>query len=222
MSNAGKTFKKVEGLDLNSLPKGLEFPQVEAALQSRWEKEGTYRFEEKSARPVFAVDTPPPTVSGSLHVGHIFSYTQTDILARYQRMKGKNVFYPMGWDDNGLPTERRVQNFFHIRCEANEPYVPGLDLPPILSTMTEKELEAKKLPQRNLSRKNFIEHCHKLTKEDEKLFRKLWSHIGLSVDWNLEYATIDDHSRKIAQLSFLDLHQKNEMYQVEAPTLWDT
>ena len=222
MSNAGKTFKKVEGLDLNTLPKGLEFPQVEAALQARWETEGTYRFEEKGSRPVFAVDTPPPTVSGSLHVGHIFSYTQTDILARYQRMKGKNVFYPMGWDDNGLPTERRVQNFFHIRCEANEPYVPGLDLPPVLSTMTEKELEAKKLPQRNLSRKNFIEHCHKLTKEDEKLFRKLWSHIGLSVDWNLEYATIDDHSRKIAQLSFLDLHQKNEMYQVEAPTLWDT
>jgi valyl-tRNA synthetase len=222
MANSGKTFKKVEGVDLAALPKSLEFPKVEAALQERWGLDGTYRFQENDARPVFAVDTPPPTVSGSLHVGHIFSYTQTDILARFQRMKGKNVFYPMGWDDNGLPTERRVQNFFHIRCEANEPYVAGLDLPPILSTMTEKELEAKKLPQRNLSRKNFIEHCHKLTHEDEKLFKKLWSHIGLSVDWSLEYATIDDHSRKIAQLSFLDLHSKQELYQVEAPTLWDT
>jgi len=210
MSKSGKSFKKVEGVDPSSLPKNLEFPKVEAELQARWSTEGT------------AVDTPPPTVSGSLHVGHIFSYTQTDILARFQRMKGKNVFYPMGWDDNGLPTERRVQNFFHIRCEANQPYEQGLDLPPILSTMTEKELEAKKLPQRNLSRKNFIEHCHKLTHEDEKLFKKLWSHIGLSVDWTLEYATIDDHSRKIAQLSFLDLHRKNELYQVEAPTLWDT
>ena len=222
MSKSGKSFKKVEGVDSSALPKSLEFPKVEAALQERWSAEGTYRFQEKDTRPVFAVDTPPPTVSGSLHVGHIFSYTQTDILARYQRMKGKNVFYPMGWDDNGLPTERRVQNFFHIRCEANQPYEPGLDLPPILSTMTEKELEAKKLPQRNLSRKNFIEHCHKLTHEDEKLFKKLWSHIGLSVDWSLEYATIDDHSRKIAQLSFLDLQKKNELYQVEAPTLWDT
>ncbi len=222
MSKSGKSFKKVEGVDPSSLPKNLEFPKVEAELQARWSTEGTYRFHENDTRPVFAVDTPPPTVSGSLHVGHIFSYTQTDILARFQRMKGKNVFYPMGWDDNGLPTERRVQNFFHIRCEANQPYEQGLDLPPILSTMTEKELEAKKLPQRNLSRKNFIEHCHKLTHEDEKLFKKLWSHIGLSVDWSLEYATIDDHSRKIAQLSFLDLHRKNELYQVEAPTLWDT
>ena len=171
---------------------------------------------------MYAIDTPPPTVSGSLHVGHIFSYTQTDILARFQRMNGKNVFYPMGWDDNGLPTERRVQNFFHIRCEANAPYEPGLDLPPILSVMSEKELQEKKIPQRNLSRKNFIEHCHKLTVEDEKLFKKLWSHIGLSVDWKLEYATIDDRSRQIAQLSFLDLFNKKEMYQVEAPTLWDT
>ena len=222
MSNPGKTFKKVEGLDLNSLPKSLEFPAVEKELQARWQEQGIYQYRESDPRPVFAVDTPPPTVSGSLHVGHIFSYTQTDILARFQRMNGKNVFYPMGWDDNGLPTERRVQNFFHIRCEANVPYEPGLDLPPILSTMTEKELESKKLPQRNLSRKNFIEHCHKLTHEDEKQFRKLWSHIGLSVDWSLEYATIDDHSRKIAQLSFLDLFGKNEMYQVEAPTLWDT
>jgi valyl-tRNA synthetase len=215
-------FKSVQGVDLNSLPKSLEFAEVETKLSAAWAKDGVYRFHEKDARPVYAIDTPPPTVSGSLHLGHIFSYTQTDVIARYKRMRGFNVFYPMGWDDNGLPTERRVQNFFHIRCEANLPYEPGLDLPPILSTMTEKEIEAKKLPQRNMSRKNFIEHCHKLTVEDEKLFKKLWSHIGLSVDWNLEYATIDENSRKIAQLSFLDLFHKKEMYQVEAPTIWDT
>jgi valyl-tRNA synthetase len=222
MPNPVKTFTKVEEADLQALPKNLEFPAVESKLQEQWDREGTYRFAEASPDPVYAVDTPPPTVSGSLHVGHIFSYTQTDILARYQRMKGKNVFYPMGWDDNGLPTERRVQNYFHIRCEAGVPYEPGLDLPPILSTMTEKELEARKIPQRSLSRKNFIEHCHKLTVEDEKLFRKLWSHIGLSVDWSLEYATIDDRSRTLSQLSFLDLYRKKELYQVEAPTLWDT
>lgn len=222
MSKDPKVFSSVQGIDLNSLPKSLEFPAVEAKLQEQWSKEQVYRFEENDTRPVYAIDTPPPTVSGSLHVGHIFSYTQTDVIARYKRMRGFNVFYPMGWDDNGLPTERRVQNFFHIRCEANLPYEPGLDLPPILSVMTEKEIEAKKIPQRNMSRKNFIEHCHKLTVEDEKLFKKLWSHIGVSVDWNLEYATIDENSRKIAQLSFLDLFHKKEMYQVEAPTIWDT
>ena len=216
-----KSYPSVSATDPNSLPKNLEFPVVEARMLEKWTKEKTYAFDENSTKPVYAIDTPPPTVSGSLHVGHIFSYTQTDILARYQRMKGKNVFYPMGWDDNGLPTERRVQNFFHIRCEANEPYVAGLDLPPILSVMSAKEIDEKRVPQKNLSRKNFIEHCHKLTVEDEKLFKKLWSHIGLSVDWNLEYATIDDHSRKIAQLSFLDLHAKKEMYQVEAPCVWD-
>jgi valyl-tRNA synthetase len=216
-----KQFEKVTAIDPQSLPKNLEFPVIESKFLEKWTSEKTYAFDEKSTKPVYAIDTPPPTVSGSLHVGHIFSYTQTDILARYQRMKGKNVFYPMGWDDNGLPTERRVQNFFHIRCEANEPYVSGLDLPPILSVMTDKEIQEKKIPQKSLSRKNFIEHCHKLTVEDEKLFKKLWSHIGLSVDWNLEYATIDDHSRKIAQLSFLDLYHKKEMYQVEAPCVWD-
>jgi valyl-tRNA synthetase len=222
MSEGKKTFASVTGLDLNSLPKSLEFPEVEAKLQAKWTEDKLYTFQENDPRPVYSIDTPPPTVSGSLHVGHIFSYTQTDVIARYKRMRGFKVFYPMGWDDNGLPTERRVQNFFHIRCEANLPYEPGLDLPPILSTMTDKELEAKKIPQRNMSRKNFIEHCHKLTVEDEKLFKKLWSHIGLSVDWNLEYATIDENSRKIAQLSFLDLFHKNEMAQVEAPTIWDT
>lgn len=221
MSASGKTFQSVQGIDLQSLPKNLEFNEVESKLQEFWNQKKIYEFNESDSRPVFAVDTPPPTVSGSLHVGHIFSYTQTDIMARYQRMLGKNVFYPMGWDDNGLPTERRVQNFFHIRCDANQPYEPGLELPPILSTMTEKELTEKRVPQRNLSRKNFIEHCHRLTTEDEKVFKKLWSRIGLSVDWRLEYATIDDHSRKIAQMSFLDLQQKGHLYQVQAPTLWD-
>ena len=222
MSERQNQFSKVNGLDLNLLPKTLEFPKIEANLQEFWAKNQFYKFNENDPRPVYSIDTPPPTVSGSLHVGHIFSYTQTDVIARYKRMRGHQVFYPMGWDDNGLPTERRVQNYFHIRCEAALPYEPGLDLPPILSTISEKELEAKKLPQRNLSRRNFIEHCHKLTVQDEVLFKKLWSHMGLSVDWDLEYSTIDEASQKIAQLSFLDLYHKNEMIQVEAPTIWDT
>lgn len=217
-----KKFKAAQGYDLATLPKTLDFSELESRLAQRWQNDKAYAFNEKSEQPVFAVDTPPPTVSGSLHVGHIFSYTQTDVIARYHRMLGKNVFYPMGWDDNGLPTERRVQNYFHIRCEPTAAYEAGLNLPPVLEVHTEKEIKDKRIPQKDLSRKNFIEHCHKVTVQDEEKFKELFSRVGLSVDWNLEYATIDDHCRKISQLSFLDLFKKNELYQVEAPTLWDT
>src|ERR1700737_1751959 len=95
-----------------------------------WDAEGTYQFRPGTPRSeVFAIDTPPPTVSGSLHVGHVFSYTHTDTVARFQRMRGRNVFYPMGWDDNGLATERRVQNFFGVRCDPSLAYDPGFEPP---------------------------------------------------------------------------------------------
>ena len=92
-----------------------------------WERDGVYRFDRSAPRErVFSIDTPPPTVSGSLHVGHVFSYTHTDPIARYQRMRGMEVFYPMGWDDNGLPTERRVQNHFGVRCDPSVALRPRL------------------------------------------------------------------------------------------------
>ena len=166
------------------------------------------------ASRAFVVDTPPPTVSGSLHVGHVFSYTQADVVARYQRMRGKHVFYPMGWDDNGLPTERRVQNYFHVRCEPGLPYEPGLELP-MATARTFKS------PPRAVSRRNFIELCALVTAEDEKAFMQVWQTIGLSVDWHEEYATIGEASRHLAQYSFLDLHRKGHLYTAEAPTMWD-
>ena len=96
---------------------------LEAKWSAIWQEQGTYRFDRtKTREQVFSIDTPPPTVSGSLHVGHVFSYTHTDCIARYQRMTGREVFYPMGWDDNGLPTERRVQNYFGVRCDPSLPY----------------------------------------------------------------------------------------------------
>ena len=165
---------------------------------------------------LLAIDTPPPTASGTLHIGHIFSYSHTDMIARYQRMSGKNVFYPMGWDDNGLPTERRVQNYYHIWCsDSGVPYEPNLKL------TIPSDKEKKKLQRRQVSRKNFIELCAEVTRMDEVQFKELFTRLGLSVDWREEYATISRYSRRIAQLSFLDLYRKGHLYQSSSPTLWD-
>jgi valyl-tRNA synthetase len=160
------------------------------------------------------VDTPPHTASGSLHVGHVFSYTQPDVVVRYWRMRGKNIFYPMGWDDNGLPTERRVQNYFHVRCEPHVAYEAELKLGEA------SDAQRKERP-RLVSRKNFIELCHGLTEVDELAFQAVFRRLGLSVDWRQTYSTIDEHCRWMAQTSFIDLYEKGLAYQTWAPTMWD-
>ena len=194
-----------------TLPEKPALEGLEQKWNARWEAEGTYRFDRRRSRDaVFSVDTPPPTVSGSLHVGHVFSYTHTDVIARFQRMRGKAVFYPMGWDDNGLPTERRVQNFYGVRCDPSLPYDPGFAPPDT----------AGKQPI-SISRPNFIELCNRLTAEDEKAFEHLWRHLGLSVDWSKTYSTIDRRAQRVSQTAFLRLLAKGFAYQLEAPTLWD-
>jgi valyl-tRNA synthetase len=199
-----------------TLPSHFNAAEAEERWGRLWDEWQVHYYDETRGREeTFVVDTPPPTVSGSLHIGHVFSYTQTDVIVRQQRMRGRNIFYPMGWDDNGLPTERRVQNYFHVRCDPRAPYEPGLDLPPVGAK------EAKGQPPRVVSRQNFIELCLQLTREDERAFMGLWRRLGLSVDWRQEYSTIDDHSRRLAQLSFLDLFEKGHVYNVEAPTMWD-
>src|ERR687893_775041 len=103
--------------------KGPDQRQIETRWRDFWETSGAYRYDPNRGRDeTFVVDTPPPTASGALHIGHVFSYTHTDLMVRYKRMRGFNIFYPMGWDDNGLPTERRVQNVFNVRCEPSVPY----------------------------------------------------------------------------------------------------
>lgn len=187
---------------------------LEAALTRRWLDEGTYKFNRETTREqVYSIDTPPPTASGSLHVGHMFSYTQTDVLARYQRMTGKNVFYPMGWDDNGLPTERRVQNYYGVRCDPAIPYDAGYR-PPSQPAKNQRDFDV-------VSRRNFIELCEELAVEDEKVFENLFQTLGLSVDWDLTYRTIDDKSRAISQRAFLANLAAGDAYMAEAPTLWD-
>ncbi|WAL66410.1 valine--tRNA ligase [Amycolatopsis cynarae] len=188
---------------------------LDAKWADQWEQSGVYRFTAPGERAaVFSIDTPPPTVSGSLHVGHVFSYTHTDIVARFQRMRGKQVFYPMGWDDNGLPTERRVQNYFGVRCEPSLPYDPDFQVP-------EPVVKKGERPVRDISRRNFIELCELLTAEDEKAFEDTWRRLGLSVDWSRTYTTIGRHAQRVSQRAFLRLLDRGEAYQAEAPTLWD-
>ena len=195
---------------------GLE--DIEERWDAVWEERGTYRFDRSRTRDqVFSIDTPPPTVSGSLHVGHVFSYTHTDTIARYQRMAGREVFYPMGWDDNGLPTERRVQNCFGVRCEPSLPYDPDFAAPDDAGDPT----AIKKRGEIDISRRNFIDLCHVLTAEDERAFETLFRRLGLSVDWTQHYATIDERCQRTSQRAFLRNLARGEAYQIEAPSLWD-
>jgi valyl-tRNA synthetase len=194
-----------------TLPDKYDVPQIEGRWQKRWAEMGVYAWDPSRGREeTFAVDTPPPTVSGSLHVGHMFSYSHQDFIVRHRRMSGKNIFFPIGWDDNGLPTERRVQNLYNVKCDAHVHSDPNLKL--------ERGRKGDPLP---ISRSNFIELCKQVTVEDEEAFRHLWTRLGLSYDWDQEYATIDDHCRRTSQYSFLDLLDKGEIYQAEKPVMWD-
>src|SRR5262245_33117609 len=203
-----------DAIDFNrpiQLPDKPALEGLEAKWRASWEADRTYRFDRTKPRAaIYSIDTPPPTVSGSLHVGHVFSFTHTDVVARYQRMRGREVFYPMGWDDNGLPTERRVQNYYGVRCDPSLPYDPGFTPP-------------DKPPKHpiSVSRPNFIDLCTRLTIEDEKAFEHLWRHLGLSVDWTMTYQTIDRRAQRVSQAAFLRLLKRGHAYQLEAPTLWD-
>ena len=184
---------------------------LEDKWAAHWGAEGTYAFDRSKTREqVYAIDTPPPTVSGSLHVGHVFSYTHTDTIARFQRMRGREVFYPMGWDDNGVPTERRVQNYYGVRCDPSLPYDAGF-VPP-------EKPGKQEIP---ISRQNFVELCDRLVVEDEQKFEELWRALGLSVDWSTTYTTIGERARRASQRAFLRNLARGEAYQSEAPTLWD-
>jgi valyl-tRNA synthetase len=196
------------------MPRGLpdkpSLEGIEERWSERWEADGTYHFNPDTDRTIYSIDTPPPTVSGSLHVGHVFSYTHTDVIARFRRMRGEEVFYPMGWDDNGLPTERRVQNFYGVRCDPSLPYEEGFEPPP--------EPPKQAIP---VSRRNFVELCLRLTVEDEKAFEALWRRLGLSVDWGMTYTTIGAAAQRASQRAFLHHLERDLAYSVEAPTLWD-
>src|SRR5918997_979259 len=211
MTDTGRTARA-------GLPERPSLDGLEEKWARRWQEEGTYAFDRSKERSdVYAIDTPPLTVSGTLHIGHAFSFTHTDVVARFQRMRGKEVFYPMGWDDNGLPTERRVQNYYGVRCDPSLPYVEGFE-PPHQGTDGKAVKPADQVP---ISRRNFIELCERLTADDERQFEELWRRLGLSVDWSQTYQTIDATSRAASQRAFLRNLERGEAYQAEAPGLWD-
>ena len=194
-----------------NIPEKPSLEGLESKWGAVWEEDGTFRFDRTKTRDeIFSIDTPPPTVSGSLHMGSVFGYVQTDAHARYRRMSGKEVFYPMGWDDNGLPTERRVQNYYGVKCDPSLPYDPDWTPPAEPSD-----------PPVAISRRNFVDLCHGLTQEDEKVFEDLWRTMGLSVDWTQTYATIDHVSQRTSQKAFLENLARGEAYSQDAPVLWD-
>jgi valyl-tRNA synthetase len=152
-----------------------------------------------------------------VHIGHAFSYTHPDLLARFWRMRGKEVFYPVGWDDNGLPTERRVQNYYGVRCEPALPYDPDFT-PPGLPGGQGRAAPRGQVP---VSRRNFVELCLALTEQDELAYAQAWRRLGLSMDWSISYRTIDAGAQAVSQRAFLRDLAAGEAYLAEGPSLWD-
>jgi len=193
------------------LPDRPTLEGLEERWAARWQDEGLYTFDRSRPRSeVYSIDTPPPTVSGSLHPGHVCSYTHTDTVARFQRMRGKAVFYPMGWDDNGLNVERRVQIMLGVRCDPTLPYDPDF--------LPSQPPPREPVP---VSRPNFIELCAEVTERLERQYHELWRTVGLSVDWGMTYTTIGEKARRTSQRAFLRMLREGQVYNTESPTLWD-
>lgn len=165
--------------------------ETEKRIQKFWEEKKIYKF--KNKEPIFSIDTPPPYASaGHLHVGHALSYTQFEMVARIRRMAGFNVYFPPGFDNNGLPTEKYVEEKFNID---------------------------KSKTNRSDFRKLCLKEAAKVEKiYADKVFKAL----GHSYDWDLLYTTISPEAQKISQTVFLKLHKKKDCYRKEEPTLWCT
>lgn len=126
------------------MEKTIDYALAEKQIQELWEREKIFDTK-KGSGPLFSVDTPPPTVSGKLHIGHIFSYTHADIVVRYMRLCGYSVFYPLGFDDNGLPTER----FVELRREVSPHQMSRADFVAVCrEEVAQAEEEFKQLWQR--------------------------------------------------------------------------
>ncbi len=171
-------------------PQPYDPKEAEERIQKYWEENETYKFDPEAKGEVFSIDTPPPTVSGRMHIGHTFSYSQQDFVARYKRMRGFNVFYPFGTDDNGLATDRLIEKTKKVKSARmdREEYIKLC-----LKTLDEE------------IRPEFIAD---------------WKRIAVSCDFSVFYSTINDHCRRLSQKSFLDLYKKGLEYRKEGHTMW--
>ena len=172
-----------------SLPKNYEAATSEKKWQEWWEKQGTYKFDPDSKKQLYTVDTPPPTVSGKMHLGHAANYSQIDFMVRFHRMNGKNIFFPFGTDDNGLATEKLIE-------------------------------KTKKVKSSKMERKDFVKLCLETLEEIRPDFIQDWKNLGISCDWDIFYSTINEHSQKISQRSFIDLYKQGREYRKKAPTIF--
>ena len=180
---------------MSKLPDKYDAKIIENKWRHDWQKNKIYQWKNDLPKnQTFVIDTPPPTVSGLLHMGHVFSYTQADFVARYNRMSGKDVFYPMGFDDNGLPTERLVEKIIGKKAGIYE---------------------------NENGRGSFVTKCREVVDEAEKEFEILFNEIALSVDWEQKYQTISPESQKISQASFVDLFNKGLVEKQNQPVFWD-
>ena len=173
--------------------KGYDFAEVEPRIMKFWEDEKIFKFDANDTkREIFSLDIPPPTISGRLHMGHVFGDAQQDFIARYKRMKGFNVLNPFGTDNNGLPTLKLVEKEKKVKSK----------------DMTRKEFI--ELCQKTIEEEFIPEFLN-----DAK-------RLGISADWDIFYSTIDKRSRRISQKSFIDLYKMGREYRIESPSLWCT
>jgi len=167
----------------------FDFKEIEEKYKKLWKRENIYKFDPKSKKLIYSIDTPPPNVSGRMHIGHACSYSQQDFIVRFMRMTGKNIFYPFGTDDNGLPTERFIEKTNNIKS-------------------------------RDMGRTDFINLCLKTLKKVTPECVQDFIDLGISADYDLYYSTIDKHSQKVSQKSFIELYKKSEIYSAKFPTIW--
>ncbi|MAG50600.1 valine--tRNA ligase, partial [archaeon] len=172
-----------------NISKNYDSKISEEKWQNFWEKNKIYKFDSKSKKLIYSIDSPPPTVSGKMHMGHAFGNSQQDFIARYKRMKGFNVLQPFGTDDNGLPTQTLIQK--------------------------EKKVKASKIGRKKF-RKLCLDT---LEKELKPKYIQDWKGLGISCDFDIKYSTIDPHCQKISQKSFMDLYKMKRAYRIEAPMM---
>jgi len=172
------------------LPKKYDPKERENKWQRYWEENKIYSFDKDSEKTVYSIDTPPPTVSGKVHIGHAFSYSQQDFVARFHRMLGENVFYPFGTDNNGVATERLVEK--------------------------RKGIKARDMPREEFQKLCMEE----LQKELIPYYINDMKRLAISCDYSIVYDTIDKNSQRISQRSFIELYKLGREYRKDAPAMW--